>query len=163
MDMRVAITNALCMEACRVPGYLGGLGWRPNTLPLHSPNGLECHPRSTQIVARIETPPKGRSTGDELRNRMTEIPKTCRYCGARLRKWRVPEGAAWDEEFFYVCFNDDCSYYRSGWEWMEKQYSHRASYRYMINPRNGNASPLPVWSDSAMREMIVEDDTGEEE
>jgi hypothetical protein len=30
----------------------------------------------------------------------------------------------------------------------------------MLNPRHGGASPLPVWSAQAMRELIVEDDEG---
>jgi hypothetical protein len=74
---------------------------------------------------------------------MAEAP-TCPHCGHHLKKWLVPDGASWTEEYLFVCFNDDCSYYREGWEWMEQQYSQHAS-------------------DSATREMIVEDDEGENE
>jgi hypothetical protein len=94
---------------------------------------------------------------------MADIPRTCPHCGSHLSKWRVPEGATWIEEFLFVCFNDDCSYYRDGWEWMKGQYNQNASYRYMVNPTTGGASMIPVWSDSATREMIVEDDDGGEE
>ena len=94
---------------------------------------------------------------------MPEIPKTCPYCGARLSKWRVPEDATWDEEFFFVCFNDDCPYYREGWTWMKEQYNQRSSYRCAFNPTTGVASPLPVWSPSATREMIVDDEEGDDE
>lgn len=45
---------------------------------------------------------------------------------------------------------------------MEEQYGQKASYRYMVNPATGGASPLPVWSNSATREMIVEDEGGSE-
>jgi len=48
---------------------------------------------------------------DRLRTLMAETPKTCPHCESRFRKWRVPDEATWDEEFFYVCFNDDCPYY----------------------------------------------------
>ena len=89
---------------------------------------------------------------------MVKTAATCPHCGSTLKKWLVPEEATWDEEFFWVCFNDDCTYYKNGWIWMEKQYSQRASYRYMFNPTNGAASQIPVWSDAATREMIVEDD-----
>ena len=89
---------------------------------------------------------------------MADVPETCRHCGSRLKKWRVPVDASWSEEYFLVCFNDDCPYYKAGWEWMKEEYSQHASYRYMINPTTGASSPLPVWSDSATREMIVEDD-----
>lgn len=91
---------------------------------------------------------------------MTDAPPTCSHCGCRLKKWRVPEGSSWSEEFFFVCFNDDCSYYREGWNWMKEQYSQHASYRYMINPTNSASSSIPVWSDSATREMIEEDTEG---
>lgn len=89
---------------------------------------------------------------------MVETPATCPYCGSRLKKWLVPEKATWDEEFFWVCFDDDCAYYREGWVWMEEHYNQHASYRYMVNPRTGAAAQIPVWSDAATREMIVEDD-----
>ncbi len=91
---------------------------------------------------------------------MAEMPTVCPHCGSRLQKWRVPDGANWVEEFFYVCFNDECSYYQEGWDWMRSQFNQAASYRYMVNPTSGSASPLPVWSASAMRELIVEEQEG---
>jgi hypothetical protein len=91
---------------------------------------------------------------------MSETPLTCPHCESSLSKWLVPDGASWEEEFFYVCFNDECSYYQKGWAWMKSQYNQEASYRYMLNPTTGASSPLPVWSDAATREMIVEDDNG---
>ena len=92
---------------------------------------------------------------------MADIPKNCPHCESRLEKWRVPDDASWDDEFFFVCFNDECSYYKEGWTWMEEQYSQRASYRFMVNPTTGVSSMLPVWSDSATREMIVAEMEGE--
>ena len=92
---------------------------------------------------------------------MKEFSRTCPHCGNRLKKWLVPEGSSWSEEFFFVCFNNDCSYYKEGWVWMKEQYSQQASYRYTINPTTGGSSSIPVWSDSATREMIVEDAEGD--
>ena len=94
---------------------------------------------------------------------MANVSRECPHCGSRLKKWLVPNEATWDEEFFYVCFNDDCPYYQKGWAWMKQQYNQQASYRFMINPTTGNSSQIPVWSDSATREMIVEDDDEEGE
>ncbi len=91
---------------------------------------------------------------------MTDISRTCPHCGSRLKKWRVPDEASWTEEFFFACFNDDCSYYKDGWKWMMEQYSQQASYRYMVNPTTGTSSMIPVWSDTATREMIIEDNEG---
>ena len=93
---------------------------------------------------------------------MADIPQNCSYCGSRLKKWRVPDGASWDEEFFFVCFNDECSYYKNGWKWMKEQYNQNASYRFMVNPTTGASSMIPVWSESATREMIVEEAEGDD-
>jgi hypothetical protein len=93
---------------------------------------------------------------------MKEISRTCPHCGTSLSKWLVPVDASWDDEFFFVCFNDDCSYYKNGWSWMEQQFSQKASYRFALNPTTGASSPLPVWSNSATREMIVDETEGNE-
>jgi hypothetical protein len=94
---------------------------------------------------------------------MADIPRTCPHCESRLKKWRVPEDSSWDDEFFFACFNDDCPYYQKGWRWMEEQYGHKASYRYAINPNTGGSLMIPVWSETATREMIVEDGEGGDE
>ena len=94
---------------------------------------------------------------------MTGAPQACPHCGLGLKKWLVPEGASWNEEFFFVCFNDNCSYFVEGWDWMLRHYKHKVSYRYMVNPTNGASSSLPVWSNSAMRDMIEEDAPGANE
>ena len=80
-----------------------------------------------------------------------------------MKKWLVPEDATWEEEYFYVCFNNDCPYYKDGWVWMKNNFNQQASYRYAINPTTGNCLPIPVWSDEATQEMIVEDDEGGDE
>ncbi len=75
-------------------------------------------------------------------------------------KWLVPDEATWDDEFFLVCFNNDCSYYKRGWEWMKEQYNQKASYRYALNPNNGANLMIPVWDAEATRQMIVDDSGG---
>ena len=94
---------------------------------------------------------------------MNNKSRTCPHCDTRLSKWRVPDGSSWEEEFFFVCFNDDCSYYKNGWSWMKEQFNQNASYRYAVNPTTGASSPLPVWSDQATREMIVDDSEGDDQ
>jgi len=72
-------------------------------------------------------------------------------------KWLVPAEASWTEEFFYACFNDECPYYKKGWEHMMENFQQHTSYRFAISPDTGSSLMIPVWSDSAAREMIEED------
>ncbi|MCJ7629282.1 MAG: hypothetical protein E4G90_03510 [Gemmatimonadales bacterium] len=91
---------------------------------------------------------------------MSDKSEACPHCGGSLTKWLVPDGATWDDEFFLVCFNNDCSYYKRGWEWMKEQYNQKASYRYALNPNNGANLMIPVWDSEATRQMIADDSGG---
>ncbi len=91
---------------------------------------------------------------------MSDDQATCPHCGDKLKKWMVPEGASWDDEFFLVCFNNDCAYYVRGWKWMKEQYNQKGSYRYALNPNTGGSLMIPVWDADATRQMIVDDSGG---
>ena len=83
----------------------------------------------------------------------------CPHWGDQLKGFSVPDDTQWVEKVHFVCFNDDCSYYREGWEWMEQQYGAKASYRYrVIDPDTGVSAPLAVWSEDALRDRIVDDE-----
>ena len=70
----------------------------------------------------------------------------------------MPVELAWGNPIQYVCFNDECSYFLEGWDWMWEKYRNKVSYRYrVINPETGNASPLMVWSIDAIKDRIIED------
>jgi hypothetical protein len=81
----------------------------------------------------------------------------CPHCDTEMLRWRPPTEGAWEEEFQYVCFNDECPYYVRGWEWMQEKFQVRASYRHRFMPKSGKESPLPVWSPEAHRDMILTD------
>jgi hypothetical protein len=81
---------------------------------------------------------------------------TCPHCGERLRPFELPDGTGWDSPYHLACFNDECSYYREGWDWMMEKYEVKASYRYRVDPDSGKASPIPVWSADALRDRIIE-------
>lgn len=93
-------------------------------------------------------------------DRMSDKSETCPHCGGPLRKWLVPDEATWDDEFFLVCFDNECPYYQRGWKWMKEQYNQQASYRYALNPNNGASLMIPVWDAEATRQMIVDDSGG---
>lgn len=81
----------------------------------------------------------------------------CPYCNQTMRKWFPPEGSNWGLHFQLVCFNDECSYYIKGWDWMKTQFNQQASYRHRYDPQTGEKGPLPVWSPSALKELIVDE------
>ncbi|MEW6366809.1 MAG: hypothetical protein AB1714_19445 [Acidobacteriota bacterium] len=83
----------------------------------------------------------------------------CPHCGQMLSPFGLPESGGWELPFQLACFNDECSYYSRGWGWMFERFGVRASYRYRVDPVSGQASPLPVWSPTALRDRILDDDT----
>ncbi len=85
-----------------------------------------------------------------------ESSKTCPHCGAQLAAFDLPE-LVFDHPYDLACFNDECPYYVRGWIWMEQQYGVKASYRYRIDPQSGRASPVAVWSPTALRDNIISD------
>jgi hypothetical protein len=83
------------------------------------------------------------------------IPR-CPHCGQPMKKWRVPVASTWPNEFFYVCFNDECPYFVQGWQQMWDQQATHASYRCRWDPDQGKFLPLPVWSADALKEAIID-------
>ena len=93
---------------------------------------------------------------------MSQPTTTCPHCGTVLRRFTLPDNTGWHEGEQSACFNDACPYFRRGWSWMYDTYGVKASYRYRIDAA-GHASPLPVWSRTALTDRIVEDDPIAEE
>lgn len=99
--------------------------------------------------------------GEELARRKKEIKSTlrCPYCGEKMKKWAVPDNPfaqTWDNDFMYICFNDECPYYVRGWDHMHREGNRGSSYRLMYNPEKDCCMPIPVPSPRALKESIVE-------
>jgi hypothetical protein len=80
----------------------------------------------------------------------------CPHCNGRLEPFQLPEEGGWDNSFHLACFNDECPYYERGWKWMEQQFGVKCSYRYRLDPASGEASPIAVWSPTALRSRILD-------
>jgi hypothetical protein len=87
----------------------------------------------------------------------------CPHCNATLQPFTLPDAGGWDSDFHLACFNDECSYYRRGWEWMRERYGVSSSYRYRVDPATGVASPIAVWSPDALKSRIVDAEITEEQ
>jgi len=84
-----------------------------------------------------------------------DVPR-CPHCHEALQPFELPDNTGWQSEFHVACFNDECSYYRRGWEWMKTEFGVTSSYRYRVDPTTGKPSPLGVWSPDAIRNLILD-------
>jgi hypothetical protein len=85
---------------------------------------------------------------EELASRKARVRRTlrCPYCEQPLTRWEVPEDpfCEWPNEFVYVCFNDECSYFVDGFEAMGRQGNVGFSYRLMYDPDRDTFGPAVV-------------------
>ncbi len=82
-------------------------------------------------------------------------PYTCPHCNAKLLPWRSPDMTSWGGDIQYICFNDECPYFKGGWNVMES-IGNECSYRFMYDPDSGGCHPIPVPSKEALREYIAD-------
>lgn len=86
----------------------------------------------------------------------------CPHCGKEMALWEVPpitfsDGLGWDSPYLYVCFNDECPMYVSGWDNIMENYAHRASYRCIRSPFGKNFEAMPVFSPMGGTGQIITD------
>lgn len=87
-----------------------------------------------------------------------KVNLTCPHCNAMLKAFRMPDGAGWDEKVQWACFNNECSYFKEGWEWMMEKYSAKSSYRYRVaDPDKPTGTPLAVNNETMLLDLIIED------
>lgn len=90
-----------------------------------------------------------------------EKPK-CPHCGQEMSIWEVPmvpvgDGLGWGEPFLFICFNDECSLYTQGWDKVQEDYGHTASYRCMCYPSSGKFECMPVFGKLGGTGQVVDD------
>lgn len=89
--------------------------------------------------------------------KITGVPH-CDHCGSKMRRMEVPPLAQFDAPYIYVCFNDECEYFQRGWQWMLTRYASKTSYRFKVDPFTGEKGPLPVWSEDALKDNIMDEE-----
>ncbi|MFP4527064.1 MAG: hypothetical protein ACLFQX_00825 [Candidatus Kapaibacterium sp.] len=77
----------------------------------------------------------------------------CKHCGAELEKVLLPYDSDFLVPHIWVCFNDECGYYKRGWDWMREKFNVRASYRFKYNGFTQDEGPLPVQSPYTWMDM----------
>ena len=87
--------------------------------------------------------------------------RTCPHCKTELTLCHAPpmhvgDGLGWGSEYLFVCLNDECSLFKNGWEYIENQYGHVGSYRYMELPNSPEAFHMMVAGKDAFTGSIVD-------
>jgi len=96
----------------------------------------------------------------ELKLKKFKVKDTlcCPYCDEKLKKWMVPQTpfTMWPNEFMYVCFNDECRYFKNGWDVLAAQ-GMPGTYRFMFNSETNGCLSAPVLNAGAMKDGIAEE------
>jgi hypothetical protein len=86
----------------------------------------------------------------------------CPHCGEKMDPIETPMESTWGGEIHYVCFNDECCYFKDSWQFLENQGVTGTGYRCRMDPR-GVCGPLAVWSSDAIKSRICRDMEGSTE
>lgn len=85
----------------------------------------------------------------------------CPHCSGDLKLCHAPpvhvgDGLGWGSEFLFVCLNDECPLFIKGWEYIENQYGHVGSYRYMEIPNSKESYNMMVVGKDAFTGSLVD-------
>ena len=62
----------------------------------------------------------------------------------------------WGAEVLFICLNDACSLFLTGWDQIENQYGHHASYRYMELPGSTESNVMMVGNADAFKGSVID-------
>ncbi len=65
------------------------------------------------------------------------------------------DGLGWGSEVLFICLNDTCPVFLNGWEKIEQQYGHHASYRYMELPDSKEKNYMMVGNSDAFKACVI--------
>jgi hypothetical protein len=104
-----------------------------------------------------------------LENILSMKKPNCPHCQEEMNIYEVPpitfsDGLGWGVPYLFLCFNDKCPLYVSGWENLKENYAHHASYRCINYPGTETFELMPVFSPmGASGQMIDEQALAEQE
>lgn len=104
-------------------------------------------------------------TREEAFDRIMKMEKPkCPHCDKDMAIWEVPaisvgDGLGWGEPFLFICFNDDCSLFKKGWDDMMETMGQSSSYRCMNYPGTNQFELLPVFSSFGGVDQVITDET----
>ncbi|MBL0713316.1 MAG: zinc ribbon domain-containing protein [Desulfosarcina sp.] len=102
-------------------------------------------------------------TREEVLEKVLQMKKpACPHCNVEMNIWEVPpinfrDGLGWGVPYLFICFNDECPSYVNGWEHIEENYAHRASYRCINYPGSDNFEFMPVFSPMGATGQVIDD------
>jgi len=103
-------------------------------------------------------------TKEDVFERIIALKKPkCKYCGQEMSLWEVPDinvsdGLGWGTPLLFVCFNDECSLYKGGWENLKENYGRTASYRCICYPGTETYECMSVWGPVGGHGQIIDDE-----
>ncbi len=85
----------------------------------------------------------------------------CPHCEQKLSLCEAPpihigDGLGWGSDVLFICLNDTCSIFLNGWDKIEAQYGHHASYRYMVLPDSKEKNYMMVANSDAFKACVVD-------
>jgi len=104
-------------------------------------------------------------TREEAFERVMSLDKPkCPHCNTEMAIWEVPaisvgDGLGWGEPFLFICFNDDCSLFKQGWDDIMENLGQKSSYRCMNYPGTEQFEILPVFSSFGGSDQIITDES----
>ncbi|MBI9088058.1 MAG: zinc ribbon domain-containing protein [Desulfobacterium sp.] len=102
-------------------------------------------------------------TKEEAFERILNMDKPlCPHCETEMSLWEVPEiacgdGLGWGSPFLFVCFNNECSSFRQGWDDIKESMEFTASYRCINNPGDKHFEYMPVFSSLGGTGQVLDD------
>ncbi len=106
-------------------------------------------------------------TKEDMLERILNMDKPiCPHCKKEMSLWEVPDipmgdGLGWGTPYLFVCFNDECSSFRKGWDEIKESMEFSASYRCINSPGDDHFEYMPVFSSMGGTGQVLDDNVME--